>query len=151
MHKFKITGIEMTAQEVFDKAVIGILEQGVPSMSDSGTCKYRGPNGLKCAAGQVLRDEDYVAVNWDRDTNDSSFDTIVNNGDAPDYMFQHQELISDLQTAHDSDSGNASDPEGVAAWLQDFRREARAIAKQHRLRMPKALYKRNDAKEEATA
>jgi len=46
----------MTKQEMFDKAARGILDQGGPSATDNGTCKYRCANGRKCAAGHIIPD-----------------------------------------------------------------------------------------------
>ena len=47
----------MTEQEVFNKVWDHIITQGKPSLSGEGKCRYRGPNGLKCAAGIFLTDE----------------------------------------------------------------------------------------------
>lgn len=47
----------MTNQELFDFVCLNVIEQGEPSVDEKGACKYRGPNGLKCAAGFLLTDE----------------------------------------------------------------------------------------------
>lgn len=46
-----------TMQEAFDKAWNGILAQGVPG-GKNGNC-YLSYNGLKCALGQLISDEEY--------------------------------------------------------------------------------------------
>lgn len=47
-----------TKQEMFDIIVKGILKQGCQSI-DGKSCKYRGPNTHKCAAGLLIPDEKY--------------------------------------------------------------------------------------------
>ncbi len=46
-------------QEVFDFVVGKIREQGCKSIGED-FCAYRGPNGLKCAAGWLIPDEEYT-------------------------------------------------------------------------------------------
>lgn len=55
----------MTLQEIFNKSVTGVLAQGGASMFGAA-CAYRGNDGRKCAAGQLLPDDVY----------DSSLNTI---------------------------------------------------------------------------
>lgn len=43
----------MDYQDIFSKAYIAILNQGVPSMTGMA-CQYRGPNGTSCAIGHLL-------------------------------------------------------------------------------------------------
>lgn len=47
-----------TAQQLFDTAVGALLAQGVRSFDD-GMCRYRGPDGTKCAVGHLIPDEVY--------------------------------------------------------------------------------------------
>ena len=145
INHFKPTRTVMTAQEVFDVAVNGVLAQGRPSVDGRGICKYRG-RGVKCAAGHVLKDAHYDKLTWDSETHDSSLSAIVERGDAPDYMFAHQSLLERLQAAHDDKAQFADDATGLEMWLMDFRIKARKIAKDRKLRMPVALHKKNDAK-----
>lgn len=55
----------MDDQQIFDTVAKHLLEQGEksegpdPSSDDGTTCLYRGPNGLKCAAGCLIPDEMY--------------------------------------------------------------------------------------------
>ena len=52
----------MTNQEVFDKVATHLLTQNRKSINEEETgnaCKYRGPNGLKCAAGILIPDDIY--------------------------------------------------------------------------------------------
>ena len=48
----------MTDQEVFDKVVTALREQGCKSMDD-GACVYRSKDGRKCAVGHLIPDELY--------------------------------------------------------------------------------------------
>jgi len=50
----------MNAQEVFNTVVAHLRAQGKQSLSKDGTCAYRGEDGLKCAAGILIEDNEYV-------------------------------------------------------------------------------------------
>lgn len=55
----------MTNQEAFDTMVRHLRKQGRKSQDDERqTCLYRGPNGLKCAVGALIPDEEY-RPEWD--------------------------------------------------------------------------------------
>lgn len=50
----------MTLQEIFNKVYLGLASQGFKqSADDNGRCVYRSSDGCKCAAGQLIPDEDY--------------------------------------------------------------------------------------------
>lgn len=51
----------MTNQEVFDKVVKHLRAQGRKAVSDSmaATCRYRTEEGLKCAVGCLIPDNEY--------------------------------------------------------------------------------------------
>lgn len=50
----------ITRQEAFDRVVRGLAAQGWErSVSERGTCLYRGPEGRKCAAGHLIPDDLY--------------------------------------------------------------------------------------------
>jgi hypothetical protein len=49
-----------TAQDIFDKVVAHLREQKVTAYDEErGACQYRMANGLKCAVGCLLLDEEY--------------------------------------------------------------------------------------------
>lgn len=89
---------ELTAQQVFDISKNHLLAQKEKSTVDptslsSANCKYRGPNGLMCAAGPFLKDgaaESCEGFNW--------ADLVVE-GTVPD---NNADLISVLQECHDN-------------------------------------------------
>ena len=50
----------MTNQEIFDRVARHLLTQGKASYDATrGMCMYRGPDGLKCAAGILILDNAY--------------------------------------------------------------------------------------------
>lgn len=87
---------EASEQEVFDQVARHLLTQMERSENDDH-CMYRNPQGLKCAAGCLIADNEYEqemdllhGVQWQ---------TLVNKGYAPR---KHMFLISRLQTIHDN-------------------------------------------------
>lgn len=49
-----------THQETFDTVAVHLLTQNKQSLDPkTGTCLYRGPNGLKCAVGALIPDDKY--------------------------------------------------------------------------------------------
>jgi hypothetical protein len=55
------TTVRFDNQKTFDIVVNALRKQGEKSVSDVdvNSCLYRGPNGLKCAAGHLIPDELY--------------------------------------------------------------------------------------------
>lgn len=50
----------MDKQEIFDKVFLGLKSQNFQlSFAEGQGCRYRGPNGLKCAIGHLISDEEY--------------------------------------------------------------------------------------------
>lgn len=101
----------LTIQEIFDKSIGGLLEQGRPSRTDDG-CVYAGPHGTACAVGILLPRE--VAQEWDSEGT-FGINTIMNSA-ASRCKKKLQQLVeagipvdwntliflSDLQRVHDS-------------------------------------------------
>ena len=50
----------MDTQQILNFCVKKIVEQGGPSMDQSDSCRYRGPNGAKCAIGHLIGDDEYL-------------------------------------------------------------------------------------------
>jgi hypothetical protein len=87
----------VTAQEVFDQVVRTSLIQGKKSYDNkTDKCLYRGPNGTKCNAGQLIGDDEYQEL-WD--INSYAWNTLVSKGAVPE---SHRSLITSLQRAHDN-------------------------------------------------
>jgi hypothetical protein len=85
---------DATAQEVFDQ-VAGHLLRQMQCSTNGGWCMYRGPDGLKCAAGCLIGDDEYDI----RRMEERGWDKLVSSGCVP---HEHKELIENLQDAHDS-------------------------------------------------
>ena len=49
----------MNAQQIFDTAVKGVLDQGCASVNEQVACVLRGENDAKCAIGCLIPDEAY--------------------------------------------------------------------------------------------
>lgn len=92
----------MTAQEVFDKVIKGLIEQGQKSFSQH-KCFYRleTDNGcLKCAVGLLIPDDEYdekmetkvVAAIYE-------FDSLSE--ETRELLETHLDLLGDMQYIHD--------------------------------------------------
>lgn len=81
-----------TEQEVFDQVARHLLVQNKQCLIGS-VCSYSSPNGLKCAAGCLIGDDEYKPYfeGW-------PWDWLVENGDIPKH---HSFLIESLQKVHD--------------------------------------------------
>ena len=89
----------ISAQEIYDTVAHHLFSQGRKSAvrSDGMTsCRYRGPHGLKCAVGCLIRDDEYDPVMEDHGVND-----LCNRDRLPLRLIPHLSLLLDLQDAHD--------------------------------------------------
>lgn len=108
-----------TAQELFDRAVNGVMAQGRRS-TDNGLCRYRGNDGARCAVGHVV-DDDEIATRMER----CSLSGLVSRHkgreldfELPPDLIEHEDLLCDLQVAHDRCRGA-----GGEYTTEKFRRE----------------------------
>jgi hypothetical protein len=99
-----------TAQQVFDQVRDHLLRQGEQSMLRVGSsrCAYRSHDGLKCAAGCLIGDDEYTPLMEGR-----RWDGLMGDGHVPAH---HAELIGVLQYIHDA--GHPRD------WEAKLRQEA---------------------------
>lgn len=122
----------MTAQEVFDQAIGGVLAQGARAEDDdSQQCLYRknleDGRVLKCAAGQLVTDEELETMRRASGTRNGAWGHLSDNRDTgsrcdPERLHAHMGLIQGLQRAHD-----------VASGVAEVARNAREIAATQRL------------------
>ncbi len=84
------------AQELYDFVVAAIVKQGRPSVGDNDRCLYRGPDGLKCAAGHVIPDSMYSKKMESLDVGRLSELNLI-----PESLFPHKKLLKNLQEDHD--------------------------------------------------
>lgn len=100
---------EFTEQEVFDYVVDKLFAQNRASIDAHEQCQYRGENGIKCAGGHLIADDDYKP--WFEGT---IWSELIDNGAVPR---DHCHLIGELQAMHDSIA--FSDSKGFVSML-DF-------------------------------
>lgn len=89
---------EATAQEVFDQVARHLLAQNAKSRSADNFCAYRGADGLKCAAGCLIADDEYQPG---FDFHQGAGSGWLRLGSSMLVPTTHQTLISDLQRVHD--------------------------------------------------
>lgn len=79
-------------QQVYDQIVNHLRKQGEKSFEDE-ICQYRTSNGLKCAAGCLIADDEYS----------SEFEGCIWTDliDQMNIESAHSTLISELQVVHD--------------------------------------------------
>lgn len=89
-------------QEVFDRVRAHLLAQGKKSLiiEDDGrrSCRYRGPDGLKCAIGCLIHDEAYTPDLEDRHVRRLR---VMRALEESGVMCTDLCLLSDLQSVHD--------------------------------------------------
>ncbi len=90
-----------TAQQVFEQVRDHMLRQGRQSTLNGeakGTCAYRGIDGLQCAAGCLIADDEYEA-------------TMEGAGwGSPIFPDAHRELIRAMQAVHDHKPADLWEP-----------------------------------------
>ncbi|NWN81759.1 MAG: hypothetical protein HLX48_02015 [Halomonas sp.] len=121
---------ETTAQQVFDHVARHLLKQGAPSMAPDGAgCQYRGDKGRACAAGCLMSDAEYQALDQhvapDPDLSGASVEgkdwhQLMDHGHVPE---THWPLIVALQEVHDEALDSALD-QVVPIWRTELRNVA---------------------------
>lgn len=110
----------MKAQEVFDTVVRHLAKQGrraVVADADHGyVCRYHTPDGLKCAVGCLIPDDQYNPAIEGR-----MFSSLATAAHPPAWVRDivdsgHQTLLFDLQRAHDT----PADGYGLGHHLSDI-------------------------------
>ena len=82
-----------TEQQVFDYIAHHLLEQQEHSLNADGECVYHSEDGLKCAAGCLIPDEDYC-----EELEDSHWSFLTAVGRVNE---AHAEIIARMQSLHD--------------------------------------------------
>ena len=102
----------MTAQEIFDKAAVGLLTQKAksylvnPDGHESMVCAYRGANGKKCAAGFCIEDSLY-----EKSMERNTVSGVIRRFNLKE-LAVHEVLLVTLQSIHDGVS--------IAAWKAEL-------------------------------
>lgn len=114
----------MNRQELFDKAVTGILKQGGPSVDSDcmNGCVYRGPHGLRCAIGHLIEDETLLEETC------GISNLLLRRPAVREALgvegTDDERFLCDLQSCHDMPSGIAQPEE----YIRRFRDHATAFA-----------------------
>ena len=87
----------MNRQEALDKAYLGLMDQGLPSVDEYGECSYRTSGGLKCIIGFLVDDD--TATAWDSE-NDPSI-CCVQIPDKYEWISTDMEFFNNMQELHD--------------------------------------------------
>lgn len=119
----------MTPQEMFNKAYIGVVTQGGPSIDkDENKCMYRGKGGAKCGIGHLIDDE--TANTWDSQLL-SSIGSIVleDNVFVPKFIKENIDLAVKIQQAHDTATVYSN-------FTKGYKREMSEVSKKFNLTTP---------------
>jgi hypothetical protein len=115
----------MTPQEIFDKAVGGIVKQGKPGFDYSrGVCSFYTRDGAKCAVGQLIPDQ--LAQQWEAAP--EPFNTLL--FESYPELFQHREFINDIRLSHDRVAVNTHHPH---EFMEEYLHQMKKLAKRHNL------------------
>lgn len=91
----------LNEREIFDRVKTHLLQQNEKSYDEFNGCLYRGKNGLKCAVGCLIEDDEYDDA-MEQNTVDELFRyrTSFKNFDVNNE--RHIDILSTLQDIHDS-------------------------------------------------
>jgi hypothetical protein len=120
---------EITAQTLFDKAVVHLFEQGHPAYVHrdglkTSTCAYRGGGTTACAVGCLIPDDRYVPDMEEHTVEDDTVRKIM-----PE-LRAFEPMLYDVQTVHDTSAARDTD----GAFVRDSLAEALIhVAEKHGL------------------
>lgn len=103
---------EASLQDIFDQAANHLLTQMKQSRNNS-TCLYRSDDGLKCAVGCFIEDDEYI-----EDMEGECVESLIVNGRMSSISRDRLKLLDALQSMHDSSIDPdqwSSELEGIAA------------------------------------
>lgn len=96
-----------TKQEIFDKAVIGVLSQNnyaVETRAENRTCKLRTKSGNRCAFGQLIDKEIYEPDMEDLSSLQDGDNEIFLNFPKLNFLKRNMNILQQLQEWHDNAS-----------------------------------------------
>ncbi len=89
-----------TKQEIFDKVATHLLTQLEKSIEDGARCMYRSPDGLKCAIGCLIPDNQYDCDMEGKSVYEPAISAVLSKAGYPvDRAIIY--LYHDLQRIHD--------------------------------------------------
>lgn len=110
----------LTEQEVFDKVVSHLRAQGERSISKDKDCLYRGPGGLKCAAGVMIEDSEYSPRMEGIEIGAILRFKDLGPGSLKNRLSKSVNLLEEMQAIHDLFD--------VKDWEHDFQRVAQKFS-----------------------
>jgi hypothetical protein len=87
---------DMTRDELFCYVADALLRQGRRSIGKDGQCSYRGMDGLRCAIGHLIMDDQY-----NPSMEDDGILDLSNKYPGLSWMQQHISLLVMLRYLHD--------------------------------------------------
>lgn len=128
-------------QELFNRAVSRVIEQGAPGYNyNIEACALRTRDGHKCAVGMLINDEDYdpdlednASPSHDTDSKIRQMIARANpdlNLDPTNPGAPYWKMLSSLQEAHDAAAMETLNPEG---FLTEFKAALSYVASRYDL------------------
>ena len=118
----------MTKQEIFNIVAAHLMKQGCISVSSLNYCVYRNPEGLRCAVGCLITDDEYDPAMDDRGiAGETGVRYLIEKGLLPERLIPHADFLVELQCIHDTVP--------VACWKAELLEAAR----DHGLEIPSCL------------
>lgn len=103
----------VTTAEIFNRVALHLLTQR-EQCKEGSMCRYRGPNGTKCAVGCLITDEHYVGglegEAYTYGPRDNSVRQAVRNSLGRELTDEENHMLLELQHLHDDDD----------AWRSEF-------------------------------
>lgn len=92
---------QATAQEVYNQVKEHLLTQRKQCAKGDTGCSYRNDDGLKCAAGALIADEEYLPEMDVVEEVGTAWCNLIERGLVP--STEHDALITSLQIVHDTE------------------------------------------------
>jgi hypothetical protein len=98
-----MTGNDMTPQEIFNRVVQHLHDQGHAALDFNGRCVYRAKDGSMCAVGCLI--QDIYMPEFDDPNDPTSVLELIKNYSTrmPRWFIENARLLQDLQDVHDFD------------------------------------------------
>lgn len=102
----------MNKQKIFDRIATHLLTQGRKSLKvlrddPDPICLYRGPDGMSCAVGCLITDDNYTPELEDRRVNNSLIIEALEQSLNVHLMQSDIAFLEELQYIHDNDKADA--------------------------------------------
>jgi hypothetical protein len=85
-------------QEIFNRVITHLAGQERQSVGLDGECRYRSPEGMSCAVGCLISDDDYEV-----EMEGADVVYLIKRFEAVSWMAPFRDLLDELQDLHDMD------------------------------------------------